>query len=184
MWVVGKAGPVAAPFEVGELRERKCGELFIGIDGCEVFTVLEQANVPGNAEVVVAAATAGISDTGLFVAVTAFAVERILFCIGAGAGDDPYVKTAVLTDAKKLAGKHLNLWSERNDVCLASGIEAAILVGDLLARLVELFVGSIGLRPPDAVKLSGIKAISFQKALVEKLILFEKLVAHVVCILN
>ena len=176
---VGKSPPVAAPFEARDFAVR-CGLAVFGFRS-HVVAVGEQADVPGEAEVVPALPAAGVGHACAGVAEAALAEQRVLLLVVARARDDPRVEPGLLERAQRTPGERLGDELEAADIAFGARVERAFALRDGLALGVERGFGIAGVPAVGAVEGVGVESAAAEQALEEQDIVGEQAVAHDTC---
>ena len=119
-----------------------------------VFFTPEDTDIPSNAEIVHALATACFGHA------RALAIERILLGIGTGSADDADIVALgigySLGGFEPDAGSSLSLGRKRGDITLGALIEAADFCLDAFGIVLPLLGGGFGLATIHAVHLTGL----------------------------
>src|SRR6185295_2363692 len=130
-----EAGPVPAPLQAG--READLGRLRVGGRLRQVPAVAEDADVPGDAEVVVALPAARVGHPRPWIAEAALAEENVLLGVGARTGDDARLDPRFANLAEEDARRFLGLRMETLEPRLGPRIERAVALLDPPAALLE-----------------------------------------------
>ena len=151
---IGKGFPVAAPFEARDFAVGGSGFVFVVVG--HVFAAFEQADVPGEAEVVPALAAAGVGHARPGIAEAALAKQRVLLVVAARARDDPRVEARGLERFQGTPRQRLGDELETADVALAARVERTLALRDGLAPRVERGLRIAGMLAEVAVEFVGV----------------------------
>src|SRR5690606_11196373 len=127
----------------GDLRGRVTVEVLAGL--------VEQADIPGDPEIVVRLAAARIGDARPGIAVAPLRMQPVLLGIGARARDEADAEAGTDGQCQQLSRRFLRAEVQPRQHALAARIEGADLL-KLPRPILERAVRRLGLRPPTAVE--------------------------------
>jgi len=173
---IGKTHPVSTPLESGD---------FAGIGGVavwrvvgEVLAAIEQANIPGKAEIMPALAAPCFGDSRTGIPKTSLPEECILLGIAAGSGNDFGVVTVCLDRRERPSGQYLGINLQSTDIAFTPGIEATLSIGNVFATLVKRLFGLARELAILSIQSLGLKTAAGKQSLKEEDIIPEESSAH------